>query len=140
MVKNMSANDKVFIDALVEYEGYTFEEAKLAYAARQELPASAFCGPNRSYPAHDAAHVRNALSRLGTYGHKLKPAVRSRILTCLKRRAKQYEIDVAETMEGKVCLAKFDETIPEKVRKQMLLEIEETVNFYFKKKGPSDPK
>ena len=140
MIKMSTNDNKVFIDALVEYEGYTFEEAKLTYAAREKLPTSAFCGPNRTYPAHDAAHVRNALARLGTFGHRLKSVVRARIITCLKRRAKQYGIEVSETIEGKLVLAKFDDSIPEKDRKRMLLEIEETVKFYTKKKGPSDPK
>ena len=137
----MSKEDsrKVYLDALQEYESYTFEEAKLTYAKRENLPASAFCGPNRTYPAHDAAHVRNALTRLGTFGHRLKPVVRSRILACVKRRAKQYGIDVSETAEGKLCLAKFDETIPIEVRKKMLLEIEETVGFYYSKDKGKNP-
>lgn len=138
----MSKNEdskKVYLDALVKLEGFTFEEAKLTYAKREKLPASSFCGPNRTYPTHDAAHVRNALARLGTFGHKLKPVVRSRILACVKRRAKQFNVEVSETAEGKLCLAKFDETIPIEVRKKMLLEIEETVGFYFKKDKGKNP-
>ena len=138
-MSNKEDSKKVYLDALVELEGFTFEEAKLTYAAREKLPSSSFCGPNRTYPTQDAAHVRNALARLGTFGHKLKPVVRSRILTCVKRRAKQFNVEVSETAEGKLCLAKFDETIPIEVRKKMLLEIEETVGFYFKKDKGKNP-
>lgn len=132
-------SQKVYLDALQQLEGFSFEEAKLTYAKREGLPASAFCGPNRTYPAHDAAHVRNALARLGTFGHRVKPVARSRIIACVKRRAKQYGIEVSETAEGKYVLAKFDETIPIEVRKKMLLEIEETVGFYTKKDKGKNP-
>ena len=125
--------DESVLKSMVDLEGYSFEEAKLSYAAREKLPSSAFCGPNRTYPAHDAAHVRNGLARLGTFGSRLKPAVRARILGCLKRRAKRFGIEVSETASGKLCLAKWDETIPEETRKQMLIDIEETVRHYFPK-------
>jgi len=125
--------DETVLQSMVDLEGYSFEEAKLSYAAREKLPSSAFCGPNRTYPAHDAAHVRNGLARLGTFGSRLKPAVRARILGCLKRRAKRFGIEVSETASGRLCLAKWDETIPEETRKQMLIDIEETVRHYFPK-------
>jgi len=80
-------------EVIARYEGYTIQEAKLTYAARQKLPDSAFCGPNRSYPAHDARHVRNGLARLSTFGHRLKPTVRQRIYRCLVRRAKRFGIE-----------------------------------------------
>jgi len=92
------------IETLVEYEGYSVQEAKLTYAARKDLPASAFCGPDRSYPAQDAAHVRNGLARLGTFGGKLPPAVRDRIHACLLRRAKRFGVEVSEK--------KVEETVP----------------------------
>jgi hypothetical protein len=126
-------NETVLKD-MVELEGFTFEEAKLTYARREKLPSSAFCGPHRTYPAHDAAHVRNALARLSQFGGRLKKAVRDRILGCLKRRAKQYKVEVSETAGGRLCLAKWDETIPEEKRKQMLVDIEETVAHYLHKK------
>lgn len=74
-------------------EGLSVEEAKLTYQRRQALPAGAFCGPNRSYPAHDAAHVRNGFARLSAFGHRLKPAVRQRIHACLSRKAKRFGVE-----------------------------------------------
>ena len=83
---------------LARFEGYTIEEAKLTYQQRKNLPSSAFCGPNRTYPAHDAAHVRNAFARLAQFGNRLSPAVRARILACLKRKAKRFGIEHEETI------------------------------------------
>jgi hypothetical protein len=92
---------------LIEFEGLTIQEAKLSYAERQRLPDSAFCGPNRSYPAHDAAHVRNGLAKLGTFGSRLSPAVRSKIHACLAARAKKYGIDIGETKTELSPIAKW---------------------------------
>jgi hypothetical protein len=84
-------------EIIADFEGYTIQEAKLEYAARQDLPASAFCGPNRSYPSHDAAHVRNGLARISQFGSKMKPKVRARIEGCLKSRARRFGVEVTET-------------------------------------------
>lgn len=122
--------NEAVIQAMVELEGYEFEEAKLTYAKRQKLPDTAFCGPNRTYPAHDAAHVRNALARLSQFGGRLKPAVRKSILACLKSRAKRYNVEISETVEGRLCIAKFDESVPQEVRNKMLQDIKEITEWY----------
>ena len=123
--------DEVILKAMIYLEGFKdFNEAKLTYKRREKLPSSAFCGPNRTYPVPDAAHVRNALARLSQFGRRLKPAVRATILACIKRRAKRWGVEVAETIEGKLCLVKFDETLDEKTKKKLLREIEETVNWW----------
>jgi hypothetical protein len=84
-------------EILVEYEGLTIEEAKLTYAERKDLPTSAFCGPDRSYPAHDAKHVRNALARL-VQAKGMSSAVKAKIMACLRRRAKKFGVEVSETV------------------------------------------
>jgi hypothetical protein len=83
-------------ETIAEYEGYSVEEAKLSYAARKDLPSTAFCGPDRTFPAHDAAHVRNGLARLEQ--SKLPPAVKAKILACLRRRAKRFGVEVSESV------------------------------------------
>jgi len=80
---------------IAELEGYDIEEAKLTYAARQKLPTSAFCGPNKTYPAQDAAHVRNALARLRFVKSK---AMKAKIMACLRRRAKKFGVEINETV------------------------------------------
>ena len=124
------------LEAMIRFEGIEINEAKLTYARRQKLPSSAFCGPKRTYPAHDAAHVRNGLARLGTFGGRLKPAVRARILACLRRRAKRYKIEVSETIEGKLCLVRWDETLDEETRKKWQKTIAETLKWYEAKSKP----
>ncbi len=99
---------ELIIKSISENEGLTVEEAKLSYQARKDLPETAFCGPDKSYPAHDAAHVRDAFSRLSAFGGKLKPATRSRIHACLVRRAKHFGI---EHQGCRWCSKKVEETI-----------------------------
>lgn len=81
------------VQTLIEYEGLNVEEAVLSYAARKKLPKTAFCGPDRSYPAQDAAHVRNAFVRLSTFGKKLPKEVAKRIYGCLKGKAKKFGVE-----------------------------------------------
>lgn len=64
-----------------------FPEAKLTAAQRKKLPDSAFCGPNRSFPAHDKPHVLAGLRLLGRA--KLSPAQKARVRACLLRKARQ---------------------------------------------------
>jgi len=63
-----------------------FPEAKLTAAQRKKLPDSAFCGPDRSFPAHDKAHVLAGLRLLGRA--KLSPAQKARVRACLLRKAR----------------------------------------------------
>jgi len=82
------------------------EDAKLTYKQRKALPDSAFCGPGRSFPAHDAAHVRNGLARL----NQAKGKPKAKILSCLKSRAKKYGIKVTTKVKNE---ANGDTTIEE---------------------------
>lgn len=68
------------------------KEAKLTYAARKNLDSGAFCGPDRSFPAHDAAHVRNGLARLSQ--SSLSSEQKASVHGCLSGRAKKYGIKV----------------------------------------------
>lgn len=71
------------IEALMKHEGFTEDEAVLKYKQRQQLAGTAFCGPDRSYPAHDIAHARNALARVSQFG---SPALQSRVRACVYRK------------------------------------------------------
>lgn len=59
------------------------EDAKLVAKTRNALPASAFCGPNRSYPAHDRPHAINALARAKQYA---STALYNKIKACVCRK------------------------------------------------------
>jgi len=70
-------------------------EAKLSTKQRKALPDSAFCGPNRSYPAHDAAHVRNGLARLSQYRKRMPASTYKKVLACLRNKAKKLGVKVS---------------------------------------------
>ena len=50
--------------------------AKLTTKQRNALPASAFAGPNRSYPVNDKAHARNAKARASQFA---SPALKAKV-------------------------------------------------------------
>lgn len=62
------------------------EDAKLGTARRKKLPSSAFCGPNRSFPVPDCAHVTAARRLIGRA--KLSAGSKARVLACVSRKAK----------------------------------------------------
>jgi hypothetical protein len=78
-----------------EIEEFHADGAKLSYAEREKLSDSAFCGPDRSFPAHDAAHVRNGLARLSQ--SNLSAEQKAKVHGCLASRAKKYGIEVEST-------------------------------------------
>jgi hypothetical protein len=84
-------------ELIAEFEGLSIQEAKLECSERQKLPPSAFCGPNKTFPAQDVINVKKSLSKLNQFGNKLLPAVRSRIEEGLKLRAKRFGINITET-------------------------------------------
>lgn len=81
--------DEEILKAMVEFEGLSFQEAKLSYQKRKDLPTSAFCGPKRTYPAHDAPHIRNAIQRLMQH----KPKGWRKILKCICARARRAKVE-----------------------------------------------
>lgn len=92
--------ESLIINSMQVYEGFTVEEARLSYKSRENLPDSAFCGPNRTYPAHDAVHVKNGLARLAQFGKENKST--SRIFSCLTTKAKKMGIEIEESLEDSI--------------------------------------
>ena len=94
VVNTMSElTEKEIMQYLVDKEGVPFEEVALTYQQRKQLKQTAFCGPNKSYPAHDKRHVANAFARLSQFGGKLPRSTVSRIHGCLIRRAKRFGVE-----------------------------------------------
>lgn len=53
---------------------------KLTSEKRNSLKSSSFAGPDRSYPANDKNHARNALARVSEFGSpSLKKEVRAKV-------------------------------------------------------------
>jgi hypothetical protein len=104
--------EETAVIAFMLYEGLTFQEAVLSYKARQNLPATAFCGPNRSYPAHDAKRIHNGFARLSQFGHRLEKNIVSRIHAGLVRKAKDKGIEHSECKHcRKGSKKKIEETV-----------------------------
>lgn len=70
------------------------QDAKLSTEARNKLPDSAFCGPGRSFPAHDKAHVTAGLRLLNK--SDFSQSTKDKIKACLYRKGKQYGITPQE--------------------------------------------
>lgn len=96
---------RLHLDSVDHLDGYEIDhnDADLTYAQTKALPDSAFCfvrgsGDDkvRKFPAHDAAHVRNGLARLPQ--SDLSSADKTKVLNCLKSRAKKYNIKVNDSL------------------------------------------
>lgn len=122
----LEVEESVVLAAMQEFEGFTVEEAALTYKQRENLPNTAFCGPSRTYPAHDAKRVRAGLQRLSQFGGRLKPAVRNSIFNCLKRRAKRMGITISDDV-----LRKFKKRVVSETEQK-----EEILQWYLEKVYP----
>ena len=68
-----------------------FEDARLTYQQRKDLPDSAFCGPERSFPVPDCAHV-TAAKRLINQS-KLSDAQKAKVMTCVNKKSESMSCD-----------------------------------------------
>lgn len=62
---------------------------KLTTKERNALPASAFCGPNRSFPVTDMVHVRAARAFINRAA--LSANQRAKVLACVARKEMQMK-------------------------------------------------
>lgn len=62
------------------------EDAKLSTERRNKLKTGSFCGPGRSFPVPDCAHVTAARRLIGRA--KVSDATKAKILACVNRKAK----------------------------------------------------
>lgn len=86
-IENIETKDQE-IDAEAVYadmEADLEEDAKLSTEKRKSLSKSTFCGPNRSFPVPDCAHVTAARRLIGRYKG---PGDKTSILACVNRKAK----------------------------------------------------
>ena len=70
------------------------EDAELSTEARNKLPDSAFCGPERSFPIPDCAHVTAARRLIGRY--KGSDATKAKIMACVNKKAETMKCDSSE--------------------------------------------
>jgi hypothetical protein len=75
---------------LAEMDQGIVQDAKLTTEKRKKLASSTFCGPNKSFPVPDCAHVTAARRLIGRYkGEGSKDS----ILACVARKAKALGCD-----------------------------------------------
>lgn len=74
-------------EVLVKFveENKDLQDAKLSTSARKRLPSSSFCGPNKSFPVSDCAHVIAARRLIGRAS--VSSATKSKILACVSRKS-----------------------------------------------------
>lgn len=70
------------------------EDAQLSTEARNKLPDSAFCGPERSFPIPDCAHVTAAKRLIGRY--KGSDATKAKIMACVNKKASSMSCEKSE--------------------------------------------
>lgn len=90
-------SDKLYELQLEEMDKGVIEDAKLSSEKRKKLASSTFCGPQRSFPVPDCAHVTAARRLIGKYKG---PGNKDEILACVARKAKAFGCNtdaVAET-------------------------------------------
>lgn len=91
LYKDFLDNQDILISELNTEDGLmNIKDAKLSTAARKKLSDSAFCGPGRSFPAHDKAHVSAGLRLLNR--SDFSESTKAKIKACLYRKGKAYGI------------------------------------------------
>jgi len=91
-------------------------DAKLSAAQRKKLPNSAFCGPNRSFPVPDCAHVTACRKFIGDA--KLSSTTKTKILAAVSRKAKALGCVATKKDEAKPEVK--EEVKEQEVKKQEL--------------------
>lgn len=71
-------------------QGMLTDDQKLSSEKRDELDDSVFCGPDRSFPVHDCAHVTAARALIGRYKG---PGSKDKILACINDKAAKLGCD-----------------------------------------------
>jgi hypothetical protein len=77
-------------------------DAKLSAEQRKGLKSSTFCGPNRSFPVPDCAHVTAAKRLIGRA--KASESTKSKIMACVNRKAKGMSCSTGDNAESALVL------------------------------------
>jgi hypothetical protein len=131
--------DEGLIAYLVEHP----EDAKLSGALRKRLPSSSFCGPNKSFPVPDKAHVTAARRLIGRAS--ASSATKKKILACVNRKASAMGKDavvapvvpVVEPIVAEVIVPEVVETL-DSVKALLTVELEKNTALAATNKELSD--
>lgn len=98
-------------------------DAKLSAGDRKKLKSSTFCGPDKSFPVPDCAHVIAARRLVGKYKG---PGNKESILACVNRKAKRMGCDKTEdTFE------EFDAAFFDKLEDEQLTQLHDSIHEAF---------
>jgi hypothetical protein len=82
-------------------EDVALKDAQLSSEKRSKLSEDAFCGPNRSFPVPDCAHVTAARRLVGRA--KLSASQKDKVLACVNGKAKSLGCDSEKDCQTKAC-------------------------------------
>lgn len=107
------------------------EEAKLDSEKRKKLAKSTFCGPDRSFPVPDCAHVTAARRLINRYKGE---GDKSKILACVSRKAKAMGCSVSsekkkDTVEKPAETVQEDQLQHGRVMHMVIAALEEAQHF-----------
>lgn len=88
ILKNLRHETENLEEILKPYIDEKLEDAKLSTKKRKKLKSSTFCGPDRSFPVPDCAHVAAARRLIGR-AKGLSATQKQSILSCVARKAKK---------------------------------------------------
>ena len=99
LIEDNVSVDWYLLDAALTVE---LEDKALTTEQRNNLPESAFCGPERSFPVNDCAHVTAARRLLNRA--KLSDSQKEKVLSCVNKKAESMKCDVSkdETFENQI--------------------------------------
>jgi len=86
------------LDGLID-RAHEIMGKKLTTKTRKKLPASVFCGPGRSFPVNDCAHVRAAKVYLKR--SNFSASTQAKIAACINRKAKALGCPGTKPAKGK---------------------------------------
>jgi hypothetical protein len=72
-------------------------DAELSTEKRNSLPESSFCGPDRSFPIPDCAHVTAAKRLIGR--SKYSESTKSKIMACVNKKATRMSCESSDEVE-----------------------------------------
>lgn len=124
-------HDKLYELQLADMDSAIVADAKLSSEKRKKLASSTFCGPDKSFPVPDCAHVTAARRLIGRYkgtGDK------ETILNCVARKAKAMGCDATKD-SVKADEAKIQDSVQEIVQETVQ---PQEWNFDFHMKGTSE--
>ena len=91
LIEDEALIDWYLLDAALAFE---LEDKALSTEERNNLPESAFCGPERSFPVNDCAHVTAARRLLNRA--KLSDSQKAKVLSCVNDKAESMKCDVSK--------------------------------------------